>query len=171
VGWTNLLSCVSCHDPHNRAGNFRLLRAEFNDREGTQAVRVRGVSEADPATGRAASRYFSGIVYFCTGCHRAFSSPAAWTARPSDAGVDTQAGASLLSAVYGEEIVATSVYFRIPRDDCQRTAMAWGDPQRRTILAARFSGSLPGGTATLYALTPTGWSQVASRNGPATFDQ
>jgi len=32
VGWSNQLSCVSCHEPHNRPGNFRLLRGDIHDR-------------------------------------------------------------------------------------------------------------------------------------------
>ncbi len=31
IGWNNLLSCVSCHEPHNKFDNFRLLRTDIND--------------------------------------------------------------------------------------------------------------------------------------------
>lgn len=44
--WGSQLVCSSCHEPHNRSKNYRLLRGVINDR--TYIV-VRGVSEVNPA--------------------------------------------------------------------------------------------------------------------------
>jgi|GEM_PF-4958303 len=43
--WGSELLCSSCHEPHNRAKNFRILRGAINDRT---YIAVRGVSEVDP---------------------------------------------------------------------------------------------------------------------------
>ncbi len=51
VGWKNQLSCISCHEPHNRGRNFRLLRNDINDlRTGdgpADGFAVRGLSEVN----------------------------------------------------------------------------------------------------------------------------
>ncbi len=60
--WTNALTCVSCHEPHNRFNNYRLLRGEYvsgdynlpveTEAPGLQSRRervvVRGASEVMP---------------------------------------------------------------------------------------------------------------------------
>jgi|GEM_PF-1302880 len=62
ASWTNALTCVSCHEPHNRFQNFRLLRGEYvsgdynlpveAEAPGLQKTRdrvvVRGASEVLP---------------------------------------------------------------------------------------------------------------------------
>lgn len=102
--WTNALTCASCHEPHNRFNNFRLLRGDFSygdynlpaRGEARNGVNVRGVSEVFPAqtavqdswqgtpytSGQAASKYLAGssitgsaITDFCSVCHRAFTMP------------------------------------------------------------------------------------------------
>ncbi len=42
--WGSQLVCSSCHEPHNRAKNYRILRGVINDRTN---ILVRGVSEVD----------------------------------------------------------------------------------------------------------------------------
>ncbi len=42
--WGSQLVCSSCHEPHNRAKNYRILRGVVNDRT---YILVRGVSEVD----------------------------------------------------------------------------------------------------------------------------
>lgn len=42
--WGSFLVCTSCHEPHNRAKNYRILRGVINDRT---YINVRGVSEVD----------------------------------------------------------------------------------------------------------------------------
>ncbi len=42
--WGSYLVCSSCHEPHNRGKNYRLLRPVLNDR---RDIVVRGVSEVD----------------------------------------------------------------------------------------------------------------------------
>lgn len=44
--WGSWLVCSSCHEPHNRAKNYRILRGVINDRHN---IVVRGVSEVDPS--------------------------------------------------------------------------------------------------------------------------
>lgn len=82
--WTSALLCTSCHEPHNRFNNYRLLRGDFSVGEyalpalgGTRTgINVRGVSEVFPSSpappldrswqpraytqGQAASRYLGG---------------------------------------------------------------------------------------------------------------
>lgn len=102
VGWNNLLSCVSCHEPHNRSRSFRLLRNDINDKklgdgDNAASLRVRGVSHVNTAgvsAGVSGSTLWppaydrstvNGTVYyvsqtkllndsarFCSQCHRAF---------------------------------------------------------------------------------------------------
>lgn len=101
--WTQPLTCVGCHEPHNKFKNFRLLRGDFDlqnynlpDNTGSRRVNVvvRGVSEINltgtpPAAdwntytkGQAASRFLGGsdqsggaMTDFCSGCHRYFTGP------------------------------------------------------------------------------------------------
>ncbi len=44
--WTSWLVCTSCHEPHDRGKNFRILRPIINDRTN---IALRGVSEVDLA--------------------------------------------------------------------------------------------------------------------------
>jgi predicted CXXCH cytochrome family protein len=72
-----VLTCISCHDPHDRAGNYRLLRGALAERGD---IAVYGAASYDPAQGRSYSVYFhsqytsggstKSAVYFCTSCHR-----------------------------------------------------------------------------------------------------
>lgn len=101
--WTKPLTCVGCHEPHNKHKNFRLLRGDFDlqdynfpDNAGNRRmdVVVRGVSEVNldgtpPANdwnnytkGQSAVKFLGGsdqtggaITDFCSGCHRAFTGP------------------------------------------------------------------------------------------------
>ncbi len=43
--WSSYLACSSCHEPHDRGKNYRILRPVINDRTN---IAVRGVSEVDP---------------------------------------------------------------------------------------------------------------------------
>lgn len=120
--WSSKLVCSTCHEPHNRGRNYRILRPVINDRTN---ILVRGVSEVDstasndPAcvgvtcdagddrgdwSGRAMyTKFYVGTEVFCTACHRAFlSTNAAAPYQPGirDANVDTAAGASA-SSVWG----------------------------------------------------------------------
>ena|GEM_PF-5740067 len=45
AAWSSWLYCSSCHEPHDRGKNFRLLRPVINDRPN---ILVRGVSEVVP---------------------------------------------------------------------------------------------------------------------------
>lgn len=82
--WTSALLCTSCHEPHNRFNNFRLLRGDYSVGEyalpalgeARTGIVVRGVSEVFPdqvppaldqswqtkpyTHGQAASRYLAG---------------------------------------------------------------------------------------------------------------
>lgn len=51
--WGGFLVCSSCHEPHNKGKNYRILRPVINDR--TNIV-VRGVSEVNPTAADAADR-------------------------------------------------------------------------------------------------------------------
>ncbi len=127
--WYSKLVCSSCHEPHNRSRNYRILRGVYND--WTKVV-VRGFSEVN--TGYAASdqdpndpttcvgdtcdpvsdrgdwseramytKFLYGTERFCVGCHRAFlSSDAAgrYPNTPGDQPLDTAAGASV-SHIWG----------------------------------------------------------------------
>ncbi len=83
------LTCATCHEPHNKFKNYRLLRGDIltsgdygmsvADRTG---VKVRGVAEIDLNTpnSKMLSKYLSatasgskGVTAFCTACHREFT--------------------------------------------------------------------------------------------------
>lgn len=90
------LVCVSCHEPHNKYKNYRLLRGEIN---GRRNIIVRGVSATNvyPTDGNPYERgewekrymytkflsggnssdsqvnELGGVVSFCTACHSAFA--------------------------------------------------------------------------------------------------
>ncbi len=98
--WANKLICTSCHEPHNKYKNFRLLRGDFsvagidpngsdnyqltsgaaitNGVDFTELV-IRGVSEVNPASGQAATMYLGKGAAgdftsdFCLACHRAWN--------------------------------------------------------------------------------------------------
>ncbi len=50
--WGSWLVCSSCHEPHNRSKNYRILRGVINDRHN---IVVRGVSEVDTSKTDASS--------------------------------------------------------------------------------------------------------------------
>ncbi len=121
--WSSKLVCSSCHEPHNRSRNYRILRGVIND--WTNIV-VRGLSEVnvgaanDPGLcagitcdqgddrgdwmGRAMyTKFLYGTERFCIACHRAFFSLDAagrFPTQPGDQPLDTAAGASA-SHVWG----------------------------------------------------------------------
>ncbi len=50
--WESWLVCSSCHEPHDRGKNYRILRPVINDRTN---ISVRGVAEIDPSKRDASS--------------------------------------------------------------------------------------------------------------------
>ncbi len=98
IGWGNQLSCISCHEPHNKPMNFRLLRNDIADGangDGTPAapLAVRGLSETGVAPAGTAlwpqaysdfnsvvggqvyisqTKFLANTAKFCSQCHRAF---------------------------------------------------------------------------------------------------
>ncbi len=100
------LSCISCHEPHNKYKNYRLLKGEINGRKN---IIVRGVSATNVYSGDGnpyergewEKRYMytkflsggnstdstvsgmGGVVSFCTACHSAFAVGASSQSDPS----------------------------------------------------------------------------------------
>lgn len=99
VGWKNQLSCISCHEPHNKFLNFRLLRNDANDglvgdgAQPTGGIAIRGLSETGVDTAGGArwpqaytdhgsvvagsvyvsqTKFLANTARFCSQCHRAF---------------------------------------------------------------------------------------------------
>lgn len=96
VGWGSQLSCISCHEPHNKPLNFRLLRNDITDGatgDGDTGIKVRGLSETGIAEAGdvmwpqtytdhgsnvgsyvyvSQTKFLSGTSRFCSQCHRAF---------------------------------------------------------------------------------------------------
>lgn len=121
--WYSKLTCSTCHEPHNRSRNYRLLRGVIND--WTNIV-VRGFSEVNPGyavsdqdpadpsrclgstcdqyddrgewAGRAMyTKFLFGTERFCIACHRAFYSQDSAGRYPTVSGdqpLDSAAGAS-----------------------------------------------------------------------------
>lgn len=107
VGWNNWLSCISCHEPHNKFVNFRLLRNDINDKktgDGDQpagGIAIRGVSETGKVPAGdglwpqaytdfgsivggqvyiSQTKFLANTARFCSQCHRAFYNEAVRTA-------------------------------------------------------------------------------------------
>ena len=75
VTWLQQLSCISCHEPHNKFRNYRALRGSIHF---GNHVRVRGYSEVhwtQPTKSDATSyqKYIAGINDFCGQCHVYFA--------------------------------------------------------------------------------------------------
>ncbi len=71
------LSCGTCHDPHGRDVNFRLLRGAvdpsappWSPPPGGTPLALRGFGEADPSAGRAPTTWLFNSDRFCLLCHR-----------------------------------------------------------------------------------------------------
>jgi len=98
IGWGSQFSCISCHEPHNRPQNFRLLRNDIADKASGAGdhggnLKVRGLSETGTTTKGSElwpqaysdhgsidgstvyisqTKFLSGTAKFCSQCHRAF---------------------------------------------------------------------------------------------------
>lgn len=69
AGWTEALSCGSCHDPHGTAHNYRLLRQSLLD---SPAIDVRAVPGV-VVGGNETVTYVQGMNAFCAACHKDFN--------------------------------------------------------------------------------------------------
>lgn len=69
TGWTDTLTCGSCHDPHGTAHNYRLLRESLLDSPTIQVRAVPGVQVGGDET----VSYVEGMNTFCSACHKDFN--------------------------------------------------------------------------------------------------
>jgi len=69
AGWTDTLTCGSCHDPHGTAHNYRLLRESLLDSPSIEVRAVPGVVTAGDET----VTYLKGMNTFCAACHKDFN--------------------------------------------------------------------------------------------------
>ena len=68
-GWTDVLTCGSCHDPHGSSHNYRLLRGALLDSPAIQVTAYAGTVVAGDET----ARYQAGMNTFCAACHKDFN--------------------------------------------------------------------------------------------------
>ncbi|MHB9145299.1 MAG: cytochrome c3 family protein [Symbiobacteriia bacterium] len=68
-GWTDVLTCGSCHDPHGSSHNYRLLRGSLLDSAVIQVTAFAGTVVGGDET----ARYQSGMNTFCAACHKDFN--------------------------------------------------------------------------------------------------
>lgn len=162
VGWSNQLSCISCHEPHNRPFNFRLLRNDIADRASGAgshggALVVRGVSETGTISQGDAkwpqaytdqgalvsnevyfsqTKFFTGTAKFCSQCHRAFYNESVRTAdRRELEKMFTLVSQSIPPAMTAEEQRHTIAFFD--------AFAALGRDVNVTTIASVYAGGVP----------------------------
>ena len=69
VGWTDTLTCGSCHDPHSTSHNYRALMGSRLD---SVSITVYGYA-ASTVNGDEVATYVYGMNTFCSACHKDFN--------------------------------------------------------------------------------------------------
>lgn len=184
--WLNQLSCSSCHEPHNKYRNYRILRGSIHS---GRHIRVRGFSEvawtapdrSDAATNQ---EYIGGINDFCGQCHTYFNDERLGVVdkTPSDSTVAENVygrhrhPVGIPPAMYtamGEKSVVVDVYgYPYPFEDA--------DPQRQLLpnkdlpLEGTYTGADYNRNVIVcltchmaHGTARAGQKQVAYLNGPA----